>query len=62
MATGAILSTLTLPSFDNTGSDQGVSLSLPPAVLLVADGQVLVSPQFEATEVVEALAAPRATA
>ena len=60
MATGATLSTLTLPSLDNTGSDQGVSLSLPPAALLVADGQVLVSPQSEATEVVEALAAPRA--
>ena len=58
MSTGKTDATLALPSFDNSRSDHGVSLALPPAVLMVADGMVLVSPQFRETDVVEAFQDP----
>lgn len=58
LTTGRTLASLTLPSFNNLGSDHGVSLALPPAVLLASGGLVLVSPQFEETGVVEAFAFP----
>ncbi len=56
MSTGQTATTLALPLFDDAHSDHGVSLALPPAVLLAADGLVLVSPQFQETDVVEAFA------
>jgi PQQ-like domain len=59
MATGRIMATLSLPAFANPQSDHAVSLALPPAILVVANGLVLVSPQFEETEVVQAFAQPR---
>jgi hypothetical protein len=56
MDTGKVMSRLPLPAFD-VQSDHAVSLGLPPAVLVVADGLALVSPQFEETDTVEAFAA-----
>jgi outer membrane protein assembly factor BamB len=58
MATGKTIATLPLPSFNNLQSDHSVSLALPPAILMVADGMVLVSPQFQETDVVEAFSKP----
>jgi outer membrane protein assembly factor BamB len=55
LATGRTEATLTLPAF-SVQSDHAVSLAMPPAVLLAAGGMVLVSPQFEETDVVEAFA------
>ena len=55
LATGRTEATLTLPAY-NVESDHAVSLAMPPAVLLAAGGMVLVSPQFEETDVVEAFA------
>jgi len=58
MSNGAVVSRIPLPEFNNPGTDHAVSLAVPPAVLLVADGTVLVSPQFDETDVVEAFAQP----
>jgi len=58
LATGRTVASLTLPSFNNPYTDHGVSLFMPPAVLVAAAGLVLVSPQFEDTGVVEAFAFP----
>lgn len=58
MTSGRTVASLTLPSFNNLHSDHGVSLALPPAVLLASGGLVLVSPQYEETGVVEAFALP----
>jgi hypothetical protein len=58
MTSGRTVASLTLPSFNNPYSDHGVSLALPPAVVLAAGGLVLVSPQYEETDVVEAFAVP----
>ena len=55
LATGRTEATLTLPAYD-VQSDHAVSLAVPPGVLLAASGIVLVSPQFEETDVVEAFA------
>jgi outer membrane protein assembly factor BamB len=57
MATGATTATLPLPAFANR-SDHAVSLALPPAIVAVADGMVLVSPQFQGTDVVQAFTQP----
>jgi outer membrane protein assembly factor BamB len=57
MTNGKTTATIPLPSF-NVQSDHAVSLGVPPAVLLVAGGVVLVTPQFEETDVVEAFALP----
>lgn len=56
MATGKTTATIPLPSF-NVESDHAVSVGVPPAVLLVADGVVLVTPQFQETDEVQAFAA-----
>jgi outer membrane protein assembly factor BamB len=56
MTTGTTTATIPLPSFNNTQSDHAVSLEVPPAVLAVGDGMVLVSPQFEETDDVQAFA------
>jgi outer membrane protein assembly factor BamB len=58
MATGATTAVLPLPAFNNPGSDHSVSLGLPPAILVVANGLVLVSPQFQETDAVEAFVVP----
>jgi outer membrane protein assembly factor BamB len=58
MATGATVASLPLPAFNPGPDGIGVCLLGPPAVLLVAGGLVLVSPQFEETNVIEAFAAP----
>jgi outer membrane protein assembly factor BamB len=58
MATGATVASLPLPGFSAGPDGIGVSLEGPPAVLLAAGGLVLVSPQFQETDVVEAFAAP----
>ena len=55
MTTGKTTATIPLPLF-NVQSDHAVSLGIPPAVLLAADGFVLVSPQFEETDEVQAFA------
>ncbi len=55
MTTGKTMATIPLPLF-NVQSDHAVSLGIPPAVLLAADGFVLVSPQFEETDEVQAFA------
>jgi hypothetical protein len=55
MATGKTTTTIPLPLF-NVQSDHAVSLGIPPAVLVAADGFVLVSPQFEETDEVQAFA------
>jgi hypothetical protein len=52
------VASVTLPAFNNSRSDHAVSLAVPPAVLAVGDGMVLVSPQFEETDVVEAFSEP----
>ena len=57
LATGRTVATLPLPSF-KAQSDHAVSLALPPAVLAVADGKVLVSPQTHETYVVQAFVIP----
>jgi outer membrane protein assembly factor BamB len=57
LATGTTIATLPLPAFANR-SDHAVSLALPPAILAVADGVVLVSPQFQGTDVVQAFTQP----
>jgi hypothetical protein len=57
MATGTTAASLPLPAFSTSGA-VGVCLSSPPAVLLVAGGLVLVTPQFQETNVVEAFADP----
>jgi len=56
MATGKTAVTIPLPAFDNSESDHAVSLALPPGILAVGDGTVLVSPQFDETDVVQAFA------
>ena len=58
MATGATVASLPLPGFSAGPDGIGVSLESPPAAVEVAVGLVLVSPQFEETDVVEAFAAP----
>jgi outer membrane protein assembly factor BamB len=58
MATGATVASLPLPGFSAGPDGIGVSLEGPPAVVQVAGGMVLVSPQFQETDVVEAFAAP----
>jgi hypothetical protein len=58
MAIGATVASLPLPGFSAGPDGIGVSLEGPPAVLLAAGGLVLVSPQFQETDVVEAFAAP----
>jgi outer membrane protein assembly factor BamB len=58
MATGASVASLPLPAFNPGPDGIGVCLVGPPAVLLVADGLALVSPQFEETDVIEAFALP----
>ena len=55
---GATVASLPLPAFNPGPDGIGVCLLGPPAVLLVAGGLVLVSPQFEETNVIEAFAAP----
>jgi outer membrane protein assembly factor BamB len=57
MASGATVASLPLPAF-STSDDVGVCLSSPPAILLVADGLVLVTPQFQENNVVEAFVDP----
>jgi hypothetical protein len=57
MNTGKTAATIPLPSF-SVQSDHAVSLGIPPAVLLAADGLVLVSPQLEETDEVQAFATP----
>jgi outer membrane protein assembly factor BamB len=59
LATGTTLATTPLPAFGNPQSDHSVSLALPPAILVVANGLVLVSPQFGETDVVQAFVQPR---
>jgi outer membrane protein assembly factor BamB len=58
MATGTTTATVPLPSFPNPQSDHAVSLALPPAIVAIADGMILVSPQFQGTDVVQAFAQP----
>ena len=58
MDTGKVVTKLPLPAFVDAGSSIATSLSAPPAVLIAADGLVLVTPDYEETDVVEAFAAP----
>jgi outer membrane protein assembly factor BamB len=58
MDTGKVVTKVPLPAFVDAGSSIATSLSAPPAVLVAADGLVLVTPDYEETDVVEAFTNP----
>ena len=59
MDTGKVVTKLPLPAFVDVQTSIATSLSAPPAVLIAANGLVLVTPDYEETDIVEAFATPK---